>query len=197
MTDQRATTQPSMTTTERPAMTDQPPTSDHASPTDEPTTTDQAAAAAPTERPMGTRELRDAQASRAPDAGDRRGEGAPPPTATVTATERPPIRATGEDRAGEARQDAPLFDETAGQGLRERWLVIQTEFVDEPRAAVEKADALVAEVLKELTDSFAREREGLEARWSGSGDGSREVSTEDLRQAIQRYRSFFNRLLTL
>jgi hypothetical protein len=194
MTDQRATTQPSMTTTERPAMTDQPPTSDHASPTDEPTTTDQAAAAAPTERPMSTQELRDAQASRAPDAGDRRGDAS---SAEATTTERPPIRATGEDSAGEGRQDAPLFDEAAGQGLRERWLVIQTEFVDEPRAAVEKADALVAEVLKELTDSFAREREGLEARWSVSGDGSREVSTEDLRQAIQRYRSFFNRLLTL
>jgi hypothetical protein len=193
MTDQRATTQPSMTRTEQPTMTDQPPTSDHASATDEPTTTDQAAAAAPTERPMGTRELRDAQASRAPDAGDRRGDA----SSAEATTERPPIRATGEDRAGEARQDTPLFDEAAGQGLRERWVVIQTEFVDEPRAAVEKADALVAEVLKELTDSFAREREGLEARWSGSGDGSREVSTEDLRQAIQRYRSFFNRLLTL
>jgi len=131
------------------------------------------------EQPAGTRELRDAQ------------------QASAGAKERPPIAADAGATAP-AHPDAPLFDDAAGSELRERWLVIQTEFVDEPRAAVEKADALVAEVLKQLTDTFAREREGLEAAWSGSGGEQQpEVSTEDLRQAIQRYRSFFNRLLTL
>jgi len=71
--------------------------------------------------------------------------------------------------------------------------VIQTEFVDEPGAAVKKAEALVGEVVTQLTESFARERRDLESRWSGNDD----VSTEDLRQAIRRYRSFFNRLLAI
>jgi hypothetical protein len=129
--------------------------------------------------PTGTRELRDAQS-------------------------RPPIRAEGKpaetasEKEAASSKVAPLFDKEAGHDLRERWLVIQTEFVDEPRAAVEKADSLVAEVLKRLTDTFAREREELEAGWSRSEDDkAAEVSTEDLRQAIRRYRSFFDRLLSL
>jgi hypothetical protein len=140
--------------------------------------------AEPSVRPAGTRELRDAQQAN---------------TAPATqVSPRPPIKATETDKPAANQVDAPLFDEANGSQLRERWLVIQTEFVDEPRNAVEKADALVAEVLKQLTDTFAREREELEAAWSSAGDGTtREVSTEDLRMAIQRYRSFFNRLLAL
>jgi hypothetical protein len=129
--------------------------------------------------PTGTRELRDAQSRPR-----IRGEGPPAGTASV--------------KEASSSTAAPLFDEDAGHDLRERWLVIQTEFVDEPRAAVEKADSLVAEVLKRLTDTFAREREELEAGWSRSEeDKAAEVSTEDLRQAIRRYRSFFDRLLSI
>ena len=91
---------------------------------------------------------------------------------------------------------------------RERWIQIQTEFVDSPRDAVEKADGLVAETLKQLTETFARERDELEAGWSqatesgrggeaGRGAAGTEPSTEELRQAIRRYRSFFNRLLSV
>jgi hypothetical protein len=80
-------------------------------------------------------------------------------------------------------------DETAR--FRERWQKIQTGFVDEPRHVVEQADALVAELMQQLAAGFAEAREGLEAQWS-SGD---EVSTEDLRVALTRYRSFFQRLL--
>jgi len=82
---------------------------------------------------------------------------------------------------------------TPTRDYKDRWIVIQTQFVDEPRNAVEAAEALVGEVMQTLTESFARERRDLEARWSGE----RDVSTEDLRQAIRRYRSFFNRLLSL
>ncbi len=115
------------------------------------------------------------------------------------AAERPAIKAAPAAAApapAAPATAAPLFDETAGAKLRERWLGVQTEFVDEPRAAVEKADSLVAEVLKQLTDTFAGERQRLENAWS-HGDDTSEVSTEDLRQAIRRYRSFFDRLLSL
>jgi len=86
-----------------------------------------------------------------------------------------------------------LFREEEGRGFHTRWDAIQTGFVDEPRAAVEQADALVGEMLKKLTDVFTAERTRLEAQWT-RGDN---VSTEDLRIALKRYRSFFERLLTI
>jgi hypothetical protein len=79
------------------------------------------------------------------------------------------------------------------ENYRSKWDSIQTSFVDEPRQAVEKADSLVAEVMQELARTFADERQKLEAQW-GRGD---DVSTEDLRIALQRYRSFFSRLLSI
>ena len=162
--------------------------------TSAPTSPDQAEG----QPPMDTRDLRDAQTARERE------------RSAAKTRDRPPIRAAGAkaepSTAGPAARtasatetrNAPLFDEAAGRKLRERWMTIQTEFVDEPRDAVQRADSLVAEVLKRLTDTFAREREELEAGWSGAADDSEhEVSTEDLRQAIRRYRSFFNRLLSL
>src|SRR5690242_7944048 len=86
-----------------------------------------------------------------------------------------------------AEPNAPLFHDDEGRGFRARWEGIQTGFVDEPRTAVEQADALVQEMMKRLTDVFAEERAGLEKHW-GRGEN---VSTEDLRIALKRYRSFF------
>jgi hypothetical protein len=88
---------------------------------------------------------------------------------------------------------APLFHDEEGGGFRSRWEAIQTGFVDEPRVAVEQADSLVAEVMKRLAEVFADERTNLEQQW-GRGDN---VSTEDLRIALKRYRSFFERLLSV
>jgi hypothetical protein len=85
----------------------------------------------------------------------------------------------------------PLFSETDVNDLRGRWSNTQSTFVDEPRRAVEEADKLVATVMQRLADGFAKERSNLEMQW-GKGDN---VSTEDLRVALQRYRSFFDRLL--
>jgi hypothetical protein len=85
----------------------------------------------------------------------------------------------------------PLFSENDVTDLRTRWSNVQTGFVDEPRHAVEEADKLVAAVMKRLAEGFANERSNLEKQW-GRGDN---VSTEDLRVALQRYRSFFDRLL--
>ena len=89
--------------------------------------------------------------------------------------------------------NAALFPENESRDFHKRWTDIQTAFVDEPRQAVERADELVAEVIKRLADSFARERSQLEGQW-GRGDN---VSTEDLRVALQRYRAFFDRLLNI
>ena len=87
----------------------------------------------------------------------------------------------------------PLFPENEATNFRNRWTEIQAAFVDEPRRAVEQTDALVADVIKRLASSFADERSKLEGQW-GRGDN---VSTEDLRVALQRYRAFFDRLLSV
>ena len=87
----------------------------------------------------------------------------------------------------------PLFYDDEAKGFRTRWEAIQTGFVDEPKTAVEQADALVDEMMKRLTDMFGAERTALEQQW-GRGDN---VSTEDLRVALKRYRSFFERLLSV
>ena len=84
-----------------------------------------------------------------------------------------------------------LFSESEVGDFRNRWSNIQTGFVDEPRRAVEDADNLVAQLMKKMAEGFANERSGLEKQWD-RGDN---VSTEDLRVALQRYRSFFDRLL--
>ncbi|MGZ4273761.1 MAG: hypothetical protein ACXVRP_08355 [Solirubrobacteraceae bacterium] len=76
--------------------------------------------------------------------------------------------------------------------FQQRWEEIQTRFVDEPRGAVEDADGLVANLMQQLAEGFAKERERLEAQW-GRGE---DISTEDLRVALQRYRSFIQRLLS-
>lgn len=87
----------------------------------------------------------------------------------------------------------PLFAKEEADGLRTRWGAIQTGFVDEPRKAVEEADALVAQVMKRLAEVFADERAELERQW----DRGDKISTEDLRLALRRYRSFFTRLLAV
>lgn len=88
---------------------------------------------------------------------------------------------------------AALFPETERARLRSQWTEIQGQFVDEPRHSVEQADGLVAQSIKRLAESFADARAKLEEQWSRGGD----VSTEDLRVALQRYRSFFDRLLAV
>jgi hypothetical protein len=87
----------------------------------------------------------------------------------------------------------PLFAQNDSQDFHSRWEKIQIGFVDEPRKAVELADELVASAIKRLAEVFAAERQKLEAEW----DKTDNVSTEDLRIALRRYRSFFDRLLSV
>jgi hypothetical protein len=87
----------------------------------------------------------------------------------------------------------PLFEEEAARKFRSRWLAIQSKFVDDPRDSVKQADELVADIIKDVTMNFAYRRIGLEKQWN-SGEN---ISTEDMRVTLKRYRSFFERLLTL
>jgi hypothetical protein len=90
-----------------------------------------------------------------------------------------------------AAEREPLLSPDQGESFTTRWREIQASFVDEPREAVAEADALVADLMQKLAASFSNERERLEAQWDRGDD----VSTEDLRVALTRYRSFFDRLL--
>jgi hypothetical protein len=98
-----------------------------------------------------------------------------------------------EHDAAARTDDQELLVGSDAAALGDRWQQIQADFVDRPRDAVRDADALVRDLLDRITDGFAQERERLERQWDGGDD----VSTEDLRLALQRYRTFFGRLLAL
>ena len=109
---------------------------------------------------------------------------------------RAPIEHEREDTQElqtENQNRTAMFERQETEDFRSRWQRIQTEFIDDPRRSVERADELVAETMKRLAQIFAQERERLEQEWD-RGDN---VSTEDLRLALRRYRSFFDRLLAV
>jgi hypothetical protein len=119
-------------------------------------------------------------------AGDRQREQDPAPEAMAAQRSRP----EGE------RQDEPLaalFLGPVAEDFRRRWDAVQIGFVDDPRQAVRSADELVAQVMKTLAETFAEQRAGIEA----GVDRGEQADTENLRVALQRYRSFFQRLLSL
>jgi hypothetical protein len=101
---------------------------------------------------------------------------------------------TGEGLPQPASVETPPLMKTEDEeNFRSRWNGIQTGFVDEPRRAVEQADELVAELMQHLARSFSDQRTNLETQWQRS----EQVSTEELRGALRRYRSFFDRLLSI
>jgi hypothetical protein len=104
----------------------------------------------------------------------------------------PPVPSATPAAADNANAPAQLFPDDELHNFRARWDQVQTSFVDEPRKAVEQADNLVASVVKRIAEQFAAERQKLEGRWDKGDD----VNTEDLRQALRSYRSFFDRLLS-
>jgi hypothetical protein len=103
------------------------------------------------------------------------------------------VRNRQETQSRDDKGSTPLFETEEAESLRSRWTTVQTQFVDEPRRSVEQADELVAATMKRLAEIFASERDELEHNWDRGDD----VSTEDLRIALQRYRSFFDRLLSV
>jgi hypothetical protein len=146
------------------------------------------ASSAPDERPAGE-QVAPGGADQIPDL--------PGPQARAHPGAQPGLPEAAVARAGQGNGQAAGASPTSlleGDELQRtviRWKEIQAQFVDEPRTAVEQADALVAGLMQQLIATLSRERAELEQRWA---DGS-EVSTEELRQSLRRYRSFFQRLL--
>jgi hypothetical protein len=174
-------------------------------PADDQNAADQAAAAQAAERRA---EAGASPSVDADQAAERRAEAGASPSAdadrsaaradrTVAEVDRKAPDRGAPDRspagADEGESSAPLFGGDQASSYRSRWAEIQAGFVDEPRAAVQEADALVAEVMRQLARTFADERRRLEGQLA---EGE-EASTEDLRIALRRYRSFFDRLLSV
>ena len=112
----------------------------------------------------------------------------------ASANLKEPLIETGTSSVrSEDEQLAPLFLPDAAKDFRAHWDAVQISFVDDPKQAVRNADELVAQVMKSLAETFSNERATLE----GQVDQADEASTEDLRVALRRYRSFFQRLLSL
>ena len=86
-----------------------------------------------------------------------------------------------------------FFNDAEIRDFSARWGQVQGAFIDDPRHAVELADALTVTVLKYIADQLSRERAKLEKQWNNN----KTLSTEDLRQNFQRYHAFFDRLLVL
>ncbi|MGZ6825809.1 MAG: hypothetical protein ACXVGH_03375 [Mycobacteriales bacterium] len=105
--------------------------------------------------------------------------------AAQASAEQPPVE---QDRP---EQEVTLLDPAATASFQDRWGRTQTRFVDDPRAAVQEADALVADLMRSLAQGFADHKASLEEQWNRDS----EPDTEQLRQALQRYRLLFGRLL--
>jgi len=109
----------------------------------------------------------------------------------VVRAEDEPVRRDDDQQVSGSATESVLSDDDAGE-LGRRWDELQARFVDAPQEVVQDADRLVADVFDRVTRTFAEERGRLEEQWNRG----EEASTEDLRVALQRYRSFFQRLLS-
>jgi hypothetical protein len=117
--------------------------------------------------------------------------------ATSVQADRPVLEAINTDGVQTAIKEdvklAPLFTQDAATDFRSRWDVVQRSFVDNPQDAVRAGDELVAQVIKSLAETFASQRSELE----GGHEHTQESTTENLRLSLRRYRSFFERLLSI
>jgi hypothetical protein len=149
-----------------------------------------------TDRELSTRDLADAadqSTERRTDMSDDKGADKTEPADEPLARERSEVDDdSSRPSAAEDEERGPLLPAGETDGFTTRWREVQTAFVDEPREAVARADALVAELMQRLATSFTEERQRLEGQWDRGDD----VSTEHLRVALTRYRSFFDRLLS-
>ena len=146
------------------------------------------------DRDRSTRDLAEASGSTESDASARTDSAETSPADEPLARERPELD-DDSSRLGAAAEDderSSLLPAAETDGFTNQWREIQIAFVDEPRESVAKADALVADLMQRLAASFSEERQRLEGQWDRGDD----VSTEDLRVALTRYRSFFDRLLS-
>lgn len=84
-----------------------------------------------------------------------------------------------------------LLDQNLADDLAEEWQTVQARFVDDPRDAVRSADQLVSRAMSGITDRLGRTKSELETQWSRDG----EADTEQLRRALQQYRTVLGGLL--
>jgi hypothetical protein len=115
---------------------------------------------------------------------------------SMTSPNDRPVTATNTEATHTEKEEsslAPLFTANAAKAFRSRWDVVQRGFVDDPQEAVHAGDELVAQVIKSLAESFSEQRSALE----GELNQADRLSTENLRLALRRYRSFFERLLAV
>jgi hypothetical protein len=143
-------------------------------------------------------EVRDRRVSTADvaTAADNKGRSVDPMEEKSIARDSNDGREASQERGatGNAEEElSPLLSEQEEEDFRSRWNNIQTGFVDEPRRAVEQADELVAQTMQRLAQSFSDQKSSLETQW----EKSEKISTEELRVALRRYRSFFDRLLSV
>jgi hypothetical protein len=120
------------------------------------------------------------------------------PASSIQKADQPVLQAINTEGVTQTttKEDAklaPLFTQDAATDFRSRWDVVQRSFVDDPREAVRAGDELVAQVIKSLAETFANQRSDLESRHDKGGA----PTTENLRLALRRYRSFFERLLSI
>jgi len=86
-----------------------------------------------------------------------------------------------------------FLSQTEAQSFRSRWEGVQFGFVDDPKQSVEQAIHLIGDTVKQLTESLDAERQKI-------GQPLQRVdmpSTEDLRLILRRYRSLFERLVSI
>jgi len=142
------------------------------------------------DRELSTRDL--AEKERAEPTGDAEGrtEAATPADEPLSHEQTEEGTQAVSDSPSDER--GPLLPSEQSESFTSRWQEIQAGFVDEPRGSVGQADALVAELMQQLATGFSQERQQLESQWDRGDD----VSTEELRVALTRYRSFFDRLLS-
>ncbi len=144
------------------------------------------------EHDLTTADLADSSAKTAEAAADERGPVRGDAVQETSAEEDVEVDAAARSAVTDEEITEPLLAPDEAKRFQRSWEEIQVRFVDEPRRSVERADALVADVMQRIAASFSDARTRLESQW-GRGD---DVSTEDLRVALTRYRSFFERLLS-
>lgn len=88
-----------------------------------------------------------------------------------------------------AEHDAELVPAGSRADFESRWREIQAMFVDEPREAVRRANALLEEVVRSVMAGFSERTAALEQRPDAN------ANTEQLRQALRSYRALFDRVL--
>jgi len=104
------------------------------------------------------------------------------PSIDETAVDRAHDRSSAEAAADGSAERVGLLTDPAG--LRDEWQRVQSTFVDDPQSAVHEASVLVDRTLQEIQRNVSR------------GQTGNPTSTEDLRVSFQRYREFFQRLLS-